>query len=326
MMSTAASQQTFIQSTIRVLRTHGFDGLDLDLDQGYPGTGSRPPEEAKMFTLLCKELSEAYQSESKGTDARLMLSAVMATHPDVSDAGYEIYEMSTYLDFVSVKTFDLPHGQDGVTSHHSPLYSENNANMDYVVSYWMEQGLPPGRLLLGFPIHANCFTLSTAATGVGAPVSGSATPGPYTQQIGILSYYEVCSFLKGTTAQWIDSQKVPYAVKGNHWVGFDNQSSIDFKVAYLRSRQLGGAAVWTLDMDDFSGQFCEQGKYPLISHLKHRLREDWIPEGTTSCVDASMASSSPPPPPTPPAPITASSSTADPLLQTQTRWAVQEVR
>lgn len=50
-------------------------------------------------------------------------------------------------------------------------------------------------------------------------------------------------------------------------------SLADHQVDYLRSWQLGGAAVWTLDMDDFSGQFCEQGKYPLISHLKDKLRE-----------------------------------------------------
>ena len=31
--------------------------------------------------------------------------------------------------------------------------------------------------------------------------------------------------------------------------------------------------MWTLDMDDYSGQFCEQGQYPLISHLKHKLSE-----------------------------------------------------
>lgn len=88
-----------------------------------------------------------------------------------------------------------------------------------------------------------------------------------------------------------------YAAKGNQWVGFDNQRSYDAKVrsslwnldqislpvtltlcpliggqvAFLNSRQLGGAAVWTLDMDDFSGQFCGQGSYPLISHLKVKL-------------------------------------------------------
>lgn len=43
------------------------------------------------------------------------------------------------------------------------------------------------------------------------------------------------------------------------------------QVTFLKSRHLGGAAVWTLDMDDFSGQFCGQGKYPLTSHLKDKL-------------------------------------------------------
>lgn len=33
-----------------------------------------------------------------------------------------------FLDFISVKTFDL-HGQDEVTAHHSSLYSENNSNI-----------------------------------------------------------------------------------------------------------------------------------------------------------------------------------------------------
>lgn len=34
-----------------------------------------------------------------------------------------------YLDFISVKAFDLYDIQDGVTVHHSPLYTENNANI-----------------------------------------------------------------------------------------------------------------------------------------------------------------------------------------------------
>lgn len=74
--------------------------------------------------------------------------------------------------------------------HHSPFLSYQ----DYVIQYCMERGAPAGKLLLGCPIHARAFTLSTAATGLGAPASGPANPGPYTQQIGVWSYYEVSSF------------------------------------------------------------------------------------------------------------------------------------
>ncbi|KAK7880268.1 hypothetical protein WMY93_030635 [Mugilogobius chulae] len=261
MVSTAANRHTFVQSAVIFLRTHDFDGLELDWD--YPGNNK------DKFTQLCKDLLWAFDNESVGTGrTRLMLSASLTPKPEtVSLTTMKI------VDFISVKTFDLNSGK--VTTHHSPLYSSNNASIDFITQYFLDtKKIPAQKLLLGFPTHARSFTLSTGASSPGSPVSGPANPGPYTLEMGFWSYFETCAFLQGAQVHWIDNQYVPYAVKINHWVGFDNQTSVEAKVSYLSSKRLGGAAVWSMDLDDFAGQFCGQGKYPLISHLKSELSKE----------------------------------------------------
>jgi len=65
------------------------------------------------------------------------------------------------------------------------------------------------------------------------------------------------------------SANAPYGSVNGKFIGYDDQESIVYKVNNIMKKySMKGYMFWALDLDDFSGRVCNQGRYPLMNAAK----------------------------------------------------------
>ena len=74
--------------------------------------------------------------------------------------------------------------------------------------------------------------------------------------------------MKGWKEEWLVEGVVPYAHGQGDWVGYDNVDSIHYKVDMAKYYGLGGIMWWAIDIDDFKGEYCGQGKFILLALVR----------------------------------------------------------
>ncbi|KRX65998.1 putative chitinase 3 [Trichinella sp. T9] len=268
------NRQNFANSAVLFCRKHGFDGIDIDWE--YPDSA----EDNQNLVLLSRVLLETFITEAEQSgNRRLFLTFAVTANQIKADIGYNVSELSKIWDFMNLMSYDFHGAWDSYTGINSPLFSRSTDskilkkwNIADAAHHYYKRGMPKEKIVIGLPTYGRGWTLQNASNiKIGAPAVGASVATKYVREPGVCSYYEACEMMQdGGIRYWDEETASPYLIKGNQWISFDDQEK------WIKREGYGGAFVWTLDFDDFNGQFCPQnhGKtYPLTSLISEILSE-----------------------------------------------------
>ena len=285
----AAKRAKFV-ANCKDLIAMGFDGIDFDWE--YPNDPGMNIEhygaaDFNNFATLLEEVRAAIGS------SKLMTSCFSAVPSKLQ--GFNWPRMNAVLNYMNMMTYDYNGGWSNKAGHNAPLY--DYPGMEYpgfslngTVQGIRNLGINMSKVTLGAPFYGRGVVTSGAAALNGATVKRQETVQPdgpvqtcadYTNWAkdlwdGTPSYSYVLQTTgsgSGWTDNWDDVAKVPYKTKGNYFLSYDNERSIEAKAQFIKDQGLAGVIVWQVyaDMTDMTSSTVAKGKLIFCPNTKSKL-------------------------------------------------------
>ncbi|KAI8774725.1 chitinase protein 4 [Biomphalaria glabrata] len=255
----------FTKKAVVFLQNYGFDGVDLDWE--FPKASDK--ENYQQFIKIFK---------SEFAKVNMLLSMALPNSPFYFK-GFDANTLTSYVDFMTAMTYDLhmfKRNIDNSTGYNSPLFTPKGDGKYYstsaVINFYLTQNITASKLLVGIPTFGRSWTLADPSKhDLHSPAVDKGSPGPYRHFRGVYLYPDACvAKTQGATTVADDVNVAAYLYFNTTWVSYDNIWTIQQKVAWMKSQNLGGVGVWALHLDDNS-QVCGQGFLPLLSTIKSNL-------------------------------------------------------
>jgi len=273
MASDAAKRDTFVQSVVTFVTKNNFDGFHLHW--GNPKSSEIDEEEAKAkLTLLLRELSTALHRVDKALSL-----AVWSPLASKIDERFEVGKIYKAVDLVFVNAFHYFGNWFMKTGGFAPLYPGNGEevpdekylNVDHSWQHMKRRKAIPCKTVLVVSPKGCGFKLKNATeNGMGAESIRSAIP-----TIGAEpKFNEICGMVQPTgewVTVWDEERKVSYMHKGEQWVSYEDEQSLEAKVNYANVEGLAGLAINNLAYDDFAGRCNSSNRFPLVRLVKEKL-------------------------------------------------------
>jgi len=265
----------FTESIINLVKELDLDGVDIDWE--YPAfdawnTQKARPEDTKNFTSLMKELREKlYRLPHKNQN--YLLTFASGTQ-DWYFQNVEVEKVEKYVDYINVMTYDLTGKWSDTTGFNSNLYVDSQGkskhSVDGIISMYLDHDIDSKKLLLGVPAYS--YGWKNVKDNKGSK-NGLFAPGTPIDIDKVNLHYkqiEKAYLNKNGFKRYFDDQtKAAYLYDGKTFISYEDKEALKEKVAYIQSKNLGGAMVWQYAQDAEDGIV----KY-LTEHLNERQQAD----------------------------------------------------
>ena len=255
-LSNAATRTILVKTIVDLVMKNNFDGIDLDYEGfAFVDGNSTWSKTAPRWVAFIKELSVALHANNK----LLSVSTPYLYNPNEAQKGYFVYawaEIASSIDRLRIMTYDYSVAKPGPMG---PL-SWTDKTVQYAISV-----MPASKVYLGLPgygrdwitsVNGKCPTSAPPGLIGGAKAAtfkmnyaaakaaiDGATP-VYNEKFGeaTYNYTQIYNGLSATGAAT--------SCTVNRTVWYQNAQSFADRMALVAKYRLGGAAMWTLGMED----------------------------------------------------------------------------
>lgn len=256
--ASSTNRKVFISNLLKVADDFGYDGFDLDWEPIQP-------TDKPLLLALAKELKAARPS--------LLLTIPVGWINANFSADSWYANLVPYLDRINVMTYFMAGPWDSWLSWHSSALSGNGArypsSIAVSVDGYKKIGIPANKLGIGIGFFGICWK------GVTGPrqeiTSASIVASDNTMSIRNIAerYYTTTGY------NWDADAQAPYLSYPNgygplgcNFISVDDERSAGLKGSYVRTNQLGGIIIWTVNQ----GYIPSLDKNPLLISLAAGVR------------------------------------------------------